>query len=66
MTKRRKRKLKKKRIVILILILIVIVSATVYLMIPKRYGYQKEVIEVFKETNTYEKLKEKKIYSKTP
>ena len=34
-------------------------------MIPKRYGYQKEVIEVFKETNTYEKLKEKKIYSKT-
>lgn len=65
MTKRRKRKLKKKRIVILILILIVIVSATVYLMIPKRYGYQKEVIEVFKETNTYEKLKEKKIYSKT-
>lgn len=64
-TKRRKRKLKKKRILLVILVFIIIVSITIYLLIPKRYGYQKEVIEVFKETNTYEKLKEKKIYSKT-
>lgn len=63
--KRRKRKLKKKRILLVLLIFIIIISIPIYLLIPKRYGYQKEVIDVFKETNTYEKLKEKKIYSKT-
>ena len=64
MSKRKKRKLKKKRILLLILILIIIISIPLYLLIPKRYGYQKEVIDVFKETNTYERLKEKKTYSK--
>lgn len=63
--KRRKRKLKKKRILLVVLIFIIIISIPIYLLIPKRYGYQKEVIDVFKETNTYEKLKEKKVYSKT-
>lgn len=63
MTKRKRRKLKKKRILLLILILIVI-SIGIYFTIPKTYGYQKEVINVFKETEIYNKLKEKKEYSK--
>lgn len=32
---------------------------------PKNYGYQKETINVFKENNLYDEIKEKKIYSKT-
>lgn len=63
MTKRKRRKLKKKRILLLAISLIII-STGIYLLIPKTYGYQKEVIAVFKETNTYDKLKEKKQYSK--
>lgn len=63
-TRRKKRKLKIKRILLLLLIIIVII-VLVYFLIPKRYGYKKEVIEVFKETNTYEKLKTKRKYSKT-
>lgn len=62
--KRKRRKLKKKRILLLLLTLIVIVSIVVWALIPKRYGYKKEVINVFKENDVYEKLKEKKIYSK--
>ncbi|MGM9882408.1 MAG: M15 family metallopeptidase [Bacilli bacterium] len=61
---KRKRKLKKKKILLIILIFIIIIGIFLYLLIPKRYGYQKEVIDVFKETDTYEKLKEKKTYSK--
>lgn len=64
MIKRKRRKLKKKRIIILLSILLIIMSITIYLLIPKTYGYQKEVINVFKETETYDKLKEKKEYSK--
>lgn len=63
MTKRKRRKLKKKRILLLALTLIIIVTI-IYLIIPKTYGYQKEVIEVFKENNIYDKLKERKEYSK--
>jgi len=63
MTKRKRRKLKKKRILLLILSLIII-SIGIYLLIPKTYGYQKEVINVFKENNVYDKLKERKEYSK--
>ena len=63
MTKRKKRKLKKKRILLLVLTLIIL-STLIYLIIPKTYGYQKEVINVFKETEVYNKLKEKKEYSK--
>ena len=48
MTKRKRRKLKKKRILLLILTLIII-STIIYLIIPKTYGYQKKVIEIFKE-----------------
>ena len=65
MTKRKRRRLKKKRILLVILILITIISIIVYLLIPKSYGYQRELIKVFKELNIYEKIKDKKIYSKT-
>lgn len=64
MSKRKRRRLKKKRILLLILILISIISITTYILIPKTYGYQKEVITVFKEKDVYDKLKEKKQYSK--
>ena len=32
---------------------------------PKNYGYNKKAIEVFKENDLYEQIKDKKIYSKT-
>lgn len=64
MTKRKRRRLKKKRILLAVLILISIISITTYILIPKTYGYQKEVIDVFKEKDVYDKLKEKKEYSK--
>lgn len=63
--KKRKRKINKKRILILILFLLIILSIGIYLILPKRYGYQKDVINVFKEDNYYEKIKETKKYSKT-
>ena len=63
MTKRKRRKLKKKRILLLILTLIII-STGIYFLIPKTYGYKKEVINVFKEIDVYDKLKDKKEYSK--
>lgn len=58
--KKRKRKINKKRILILILFLLIILSIGIYLIVPKRYGYQKDVIN-----NYYEKIKETKKYSKT-
>lgn len=63
--KKRKRKINKKRILILVLFLLIILSIGIYLIVPKRYGYQKDVINVFKEDNFYEKIKETKKYSKT-
>lgn len=63
--KKRKRKINKKRILVLILFLLIILSIGIYLIVPKRYGYQKDVINVFKEDNYYEKIKETKKYSKT-
>ena len=63
--KKRKRKINKKRILILVLFLLIILSIGIYLIVPKRYGYQKNVINVFKEDNYYEKIKETKKYSKT-
>ncbi len=63
--KKRKRKINKKRILILVLFLLIILSIGIYLIVPKRYGYQKDVINVFKEDNYYEKIKETKKYSKT-
>lgn len=63
MTKRKRRKLNIRRIIITLSILLII-GIIVYLLIPKTYGYQKEVIEVFKKTEVYSKLKERKEYSK--
>ena len=63
--KKRKRKINKKRILILVLFLLIILSIGIYLIVPKRYGYQKDVINVFKEDNYYEKIKDTKKYSKT-
>ena len=63
--KKRKRKINKKGILILILFILIILSIGIYLIVPKRYGYQKDVINVFKEDNYYEKIKETKKYSKT-
>ena len=62
---KRIRKINKKRILILVLFLLIILSIGIYLIVPKRYGYQKDVINVFKEDNYYEKIKETKKYSKT-
>lgn len=64
MNKKKKRKLNRKKI-LLVGLFIIVTILTIYLIIPKRYGYQKEVIETFKEDNLYEKIKETKKYSKT-
>lgn len=64
MSKKRKRKLKKGRILLVSIIFLFIISIPIYLLIPKSYGYKKEVIKVFKDTNVYEKIKEKKLYSR--
>ena len=64
MSKKRKRKLNRKKI-LLVGLFIIVTILTIYLIIPKRYGYQKEVIETFKQDNLYEKIKETKKYSKT-
>ena len=63
--KKRKRKINKKRILVLVLSLLIILTISIYLIVPNRYGYQKDVINVFKEDNYYEKIKETKKYSKT-
>lgn len=62
--KRKRKKNNKKKVLILIIIIILILSL-VYILIPKNYGYNKKAIEVFKENDLYEQIKEKKIYSKT-
>lgn len=65
MKKRKKRKLKKKRILLLTIVLLITFLIIAWITIPKNYGYQKETINVFKENNLYDEIKEKKIYSKT-
>ena len=62
--KRKIKKNNKKKVLILIIIIILILSL-VYILLPKNYGYKKETIEVFKENDLYEQIKDKKIYSKT-
>ena len=46
--KKRKRKINKKRILILILFLLIILSIGIYLIVPKRYGYQKDILQLNK------------------
>lgn len=61
--KRKRKKNNKKKV--LILIIIILILSLVYILLPKNYGYKKETIEVFKENDLYEQIKDKKIYSKT-
>lgn len=62
---KRKRKNNKKKKVLILIIIIILILSLVYILLPKNYGYKKETIEVFKENNLYEQIKDKKIYSKT-
>ena len=61
--KRKKRKLKIKRILLLFGIILML-SIGIYLLIPKNYGYKKEVVKVFKENNIIDIIRENKKYSK--
>ena len=63
MSKRKKRKLKKKRI-LLLLSIILFLSIGIYLIVPKNYGYKKDVVKVFKEENIIDIIRENKKYSK--
>ena len=62
---KRKRKNNKKKKVLILIIIIILILSLVYTLLPKNYGYKKETIEVFKENDLYEQIKDKKIYSKT-
>ena len=64
--KKRKRKINKKRILILVLFLLIILSIGIYLIVPKRYGYQKDVINVFKEDNVKPSYKREEILKNAP
>lgn len=63
--KRKRKNNNKKKLLLLLIMIILIVLFLVYILLPKNYGYKKETIEVFKENNLYEQIKDKKIYSKT-
>lgn len=62
---KRKRKNNKKKKVLILIIVIILILSLVYILMPKNYGYNKKAIEVFKENDLYEQIKDKKIYSKT-
>lgn len=62
---KRKRKNNKKKKVLILIIIIILILSLVYILMPKNYGYNKKAIEVFKENDLYEQIKDKKIYSKT-
>ena len=63
--KRKRKKNNKKKLLLLLIMIILIALFLVYILLPKNYGYKKETIEVFKENDLYEQIKDKKIYSKT-
>lgn len=62
---KRKRKKNNKKMILILIIVIILILSLVYILMPKNYGYKKETIEVFKENDLYEQIKDKKIYSKT-
>lgn len=62
---KRKRKKNNKKMILILIIVIILTLSLVYILMPKNYGYNKKAIEVFKENNLYEQIKDKKIYSKT-
>ena len=51
--------------ILILIIVIILILSLVYILMPKNYGYNKKAIEVFKENDLYEQIKDKKIYSKT-
>lgn len=65
MKRKRKKNNKKKVLILILIIVIILILSLVYILLPKNYGYKKETIEVFKENDLYEQIKDKKIYSKT-
>lgn len=65
MKRKRKKNNKKKVLILIIIIIIILILSLVYILMPKNYGYNKKAIEVFKENDLYEQIKEKKIYSET-
>ena len=62
---KKKRKLRKGRILLLVLVIVLFISSLLYFLLPRNYGYRKETIDVFKEENIYNKIMDKKKYSKT-
>lgn len=62
---KRKRKKNNKKMILILIIVIILILSLVYILMPKNYGYNKKAIEVFKENDLYEQIKEKKIYSET-
>ena len=62
---KRKRKKNNKKMILILIIVIILILSLVYILLPKNYGYKKETIEIFKENDLYEQIKDKKIYSKT-
>ena len=62
---KRKRKKNNKKMILILIIVIILILSLVYILMPKNYGYNKKAIEVFKENDLYEQIKDKKIYSKT-
>ena len=62
---KRKRKKNNKKMILILIIVIILILSLVYILMPKNYGYNKKAIEVFKENDLYEQIKEKKIYSDT-
>lgn len=62
---KKKRKLRKGRILLLVLVIVLFISSLLYFLLPRNYGYRKETIDVFKEKNIYNKIMDKKKYSKT-
>ena len=61
----KKRKKNNKKMILILIIVIILILSLVYILMPKNYGYNKKAIEVFKENDLYEQIKDKKIYSKT-
>lgn len=62
---KRKRKKNNKKMILILIIVIILILSLVYILMPKNYGYNKKAIEIFKENDLYEQIKDKKIYSKT-
>ena len=62
---KRKRKKNNKKMILILIIVIILILSLVYILMPKNYVYNKKAIEVFKENDLYEQIKDKKIYSKT-